>query len=101
MADIITDQQLTDFKSHMHITHKAEDPYLKMLLNQAAAWVTDVVDDASLNNPQTLELVYERARYAYNDKLGDFDKDYQSLILDRAISTYEPKEVDWNGDSTD
>lgn len=92
----ITDQNVADFKARMHITHKAEDLYLKQLLEQSAAYVCDIAGLTELNDPAT-ELVFERARYAYNDKLSDFDNDFQSPMLNLSLASHTFEEVDWNG----
>lgn len=100
MASLVDDKMLADFKAYMRITHKAEDPTLKMLLEQSTTWAMDTLTDAALDNPQTLELVFNRARYAFNDKLGDFNNDFQSDIWNRSINLYVPREVDWDGETT-
>ena len=81
----ISDDQLTRFKAGMHITHKLEDTYLTGLLSDSADYISGIVNTDDLNNPKFFELVCNRARYAYNDQLKDFDTDYRSPLMNLSI----------------
>lgn len=85
----INDSQLASFKSRMHITHKAEDEYLRSLLASSASYVMRIGNVDYIESPEAFEMVCERARYAYNDKLQDFDTDYLSPMLNLSIANME------------
>lgn len=89
MSVTITDKQLASFKSRMHITHKAEDEYLRSLLESSASYVMRIGNVDDIESPEAFEMTCERARYAYNDKLQDFDTDYLSPMLNLSITNME------------
>lgn len=86
---LITDAMVAEFKAHMHITHSREDPYLRGLLETSAAAVMAITNDNDLTDKRVIELVYQRARYAYNDQLEWFDANFRSMLMNLAIEHYE------------
>ncbi|MDE3295906.1 phage gp6-like head-tail connector protein [Lacticaseibacillus rhamnosus] len=90
MADDVETPEITDalkksFKARMHITTSHEDDYLTELLKQSAVAVMNITNDKDLSDQHTIELVFERARYAYNDQLEFFDANFGSMLLERSI----------------
>ncbi|WDF81816.1 hypothetical protein PQ472_07740 [Lacticaseibacillus pabuli] len=80
----ITDEQLAAFKERMHILHKSEDDYLKRLIKQSRDYVFGVGSAAEMTG-KAEELVYERARYAYNDHLEEFDTNFRPMLMNLSI----------------
>ena len=77
----ITDTLLQEFKGRMHFTHKGEDNNLKELLSFSIDDITEKCGSFDIEkNKRAKELVFERTRYAYNDALEYFDKNFQSQI---------------------
>ena len=73
---------LQEFKDRMHFTHNSEDSNLQKLLSFSISAITRRVGAFDINeNEGARELVLERTRYAYNDALEYFDKNFESEIL--------------------
>ena len=68
----ISDDLLKQFKDKLHILHDDEDDNLKRLLSFSYEILCENID----NNEQGKSLVFERARYEYNDKLEYFDTNF-------------------------
>ena len=68
-----------DVKAHLHIFHTVEDVYLKSLLEQSELAITRMTGLEF--GPEYDELVLNRVRFAYNDKLDEFETRYQSVLL--------------------
>ncbi|WP_096269558.1 hypothetical protein [Paucisalibacillus globulus] len=69
----------------MHIAHSGEDDNLKRMLSSSFAYIKSVCGEFNLSGEldtdlRAKELVFERARYAYNDALEYFDKNFLSDI---------------------
>lgn len=98
---MVTPQLLEEFKERMHITHGSEDNNLKRLLSFSIAAIKDSCGDFDIYGETELdqrakELVFERARYAYNDALEFFDDNFLSQInsLGLSIAFKEGEPVD-------
>ena len=77
----ITPQLLIDFKERMHISHDAEDANLERHLRNAESAIRRMVGDVDIyTNYEAQELVFERARYAYNDSLEFFEDNFVGEI---------------------
>ncbi|KRO17410.1 hypothetical protein IV56_GL000326 [Lacticaseibacillus saniviri JCM 17471 = DSM 24301] len=77
----------------MHITHSGEDEYLQDLLDQAQKAVGEITGDTVEGEtlpPEFQELIFERARYAYNDQLEFFNENFRDALLSRALQNYKP-----------
>ncbi|PGR01345.1 hypothetical protein [Priestia megaterium] len=73
---------LQEFKDRMHFTHNSEDSNLQKLLSFSISAITRRVGAFDIDeNEGARELVLERTRYAYNDALEYFDKNFESEIL--------------------
>ena len=83
------------FKLRMRIFHNAEDENLDRLLRQSEAAVVRLVGLADE------ELILERSRYAYNDKLENFYRNFRNEVAVLNLANYEPddeEEVHGEGD---
>ncbi|PES17538.1 MULTISPECIES: hypothetical protein [Bacillus cereus group] len=85
----ISDEILQEFKERMHLGDE-EDDNLKRILSTSNMALLRVCGDYDLNNNEEFkELVFERSRYAYNDALEYFDKNFLSQInslgVDKAL----------------
>ncbi|MCI5942914.1 MAG: head-tail connector protein [Ligilactobacillus animalis] len=78
---------LEDVKAHLHIFHSVEDDYLRSLLEQSAIAVETMTGIDK--GPQFDELVLNRVRFAYNDKLDEFESRYQSVLLNASLKNLE------------
>jgi len=77
----ITPTILEEFKDRMHITHSSEDGNLSFLLQSSYADIKQKCGEFDIQeNVRGKELVFERARYAYNDALEYFDDNFLSQI---------------------
>ncbi|ANS50962.1 MULTISPECIES: hypothetical protein [Bacillus] len=93
----ISDEILQEFKERMHLGDE-EDDNLKRILSTSNKALLRVCGDYDLNNNEEFkELVFERSRYAYNDALEYFDKNFLSQInslgVDKAL-----EEIKLDGD---
>lgn len=95
----ITDQIITEFKDRMRIGNYEDDNLQRIL----EASEQDLIIKCGEFNISThlvfRELVFERARYVYNDALEFFNTNFQSQInalgMEMALSAIQ---VDENGD---
>ena len=78
---------LEDVKAHFHIFHSVEDDYLRSLLEQSAIAVEAMTGIDK--GPQFDELVLNRVRFAYNDKLDEFETRYRSVLLGASLKNLE------------
>ena len=77
----ITPTLVEDFKDRMHISHNSEDANLQRHLRNAEAAIIRMVGPVDITtNHEALELVFERARYAYNDSLEYFEDNFLGEI---------------------
>lgn len=77
---------LKEFKQRMKISHSSEDPYLLDLLAVSYDDITALIEDFDMESyRQGKELVFERARYAYNDSLEYFYGNFQQRIMDISL----------------
>lgn len=81
MNSEITSIVLTDFKQRMRITHSSEDDYLKQMLSASFADIKAKCGEFLLDeNERGKELVFERARYAFNDSLEYFEGNFRHQL---------------------
>lgn len=90
----ISDDILKQFKDRMKISHSAEDNNLKRLLSSSLAALNLSCGEFGPENEIGMELVFERARYAYNDSLEFFADNFLTEIINLSLDLYEPKEGD-------
>lgn len=90
---------LNDVKAHLHIFHNVEDEYLSSLLLQSKAAVTEMTGIS--DGPQFDELVLNRVRFAYNDKLDEFEKRYRSVLMSASLGALSViSDVEVSGDES-
>lgn len=96
----MTPEIVEQFKDRMHITHSAEDDNLKRLLSFSVSALQEVCGKFDIEkNERAKELVFERARYAYNDAVEYFEENFLSEITNLGISLafegghYEKKQL--------
>lgn len=95
----ITDRLVYDFKERMRIGDY-EDDNLKRILEACEQDLLYKCGDYDIETEYVFrELVFERARYVYNDSLEFFQANFQSQInalgMEKALSAIQ---VDENGD---
>lgn len=90
----ISDELLNEFKERLHITHNSEDDNLKRLISFSIVDLQAKTGNFDVEtNEQAKELVFERARYAYNDALEYFETNFISQITALGVSlAYEETE---------
>lgn len=77
---------LEEFKERMKISHSSEDENLKRLLSSSLIALNQSCGTFGFDNLQGKELVFERARYAYNDSLEFFAANFLTEIINLSIS---------------
>ncbi|AND10486.1 hypothetical protein P4159_25620 [Bacillus thuringiensis] len=97
MNTVISNEILQQFKDRMRLGDD-EDDNLRRILSTSNKALLRVCGDYDLNNNEEFkELVFERSRYAYNDALEYFDKNFLSQInslgVDKAL-----EEIKLDGD---
>lgn len=91
----ITPLMLQEFKDRMHISHSSEDQNLELLLKSSAAAMKRLIGDYDIReNYEVRELIFERARYAYNDSLEYFQDNFVSEIISLGLSMLPEVDVD-------
>lgn len=88
----ISDKILREFKERMKISHSSEDESLKRMLSSSLAALNHSCGIFDLDNAMGKELVFERARYTYNDSLEFFWDNFQTEILNLSINLMEQRE---------
>lgn len=87
---MVTEELLEEFKEKMVITHKSQDRDLKRSLSFSIAYVEDTCGKFDINGDKNTdkrakELVFERARYDYNEALEFFEDNFLSEITSLGI----------------
>lgn len=90
---MITDGILDDFKARMRITHHSEDENLKQILSASLSDIREKCGGFSITeNERGKELVFERARYVFNDSVEYFDENFLGQLTSLAFEL-------WDGDA--
>ncbi|PEQ93617.1 hypothetical protein CN483_30010 [Bacillus cereus] len=80
METVISDEIIQQFKDRMHLGDD-EDENLKRILFASNEALLKVCGLNDINKDETFkELVFERSRYAYNDALEYFTKNFLTEI---------------------
>lgn len=75
------ESNLEAFKNRMRIFGNVEDENLKKMLTSSATMILRLVGVSDfVDKPEVEELVFERARYIYNDALDEFMTNYEDEI---------------------
>lgn len=88
----ISAEILKEFKERMKIFHDTEDDNLKRLLSSSLSALNDSCGDFDFEHEAGKELVFERARYAYNDSLEFFAGNFLTEIINLSLSLYSSEE---------
>lgn len=95
---MVTDELLKTFKERMHIFHDGEDDNLKKLLSFSISYVRKfgefTINGAKEIDKLATELVIERTRYAYNDALEYFEKNFLSEIISLSLKMAHKEDDD-------
>ena len=86
----VSDAVLKEFKGRMKISHDTEDDNLKRLLSSSLIALNNSCGWFGFENEVGKELVFERARYAYNDSLEFFASNFLTEIITLSMSLCEP-----------
>lgn len=91
----ITDVHVAHFKSLNRIYHSHEDNMIKILLTQSYEFITHKAGPFRMDDePKGAELVYNRARYAYNDSVEYFDEHFISMVINFSLQNLDLLEGD-------
>lgn len=92
---MVTQELLNEFKERLHISHSSEDDNLKRLLSFSISDLQEKCGPFNVEeNERAKELVFERARYAYNDALEFFDDNFLSQITSLGLSLIPEDDTD-------
>lgn len=84
------DELLKAFKRRMKIFHTAEDEALLSILSASVEDLKVKCGQFDVSSHERArELVMERSRYVYNDKLEEFDTNFLSQIQSLQFELYE------------
>lgn len=84
MDEVITQEIVEEFMLRMHLDDD-EDGNLKNILEASYEDLRDKCGNYDMTDKRFKELVFERARYVYNDALEYFDTNFLSQINSLAI----------------
>lgn len=82
----IPDTVLREFKDRMKIMHTKEDGSLERMLSSSLIALQNSCGKFDFTNEQGKELVFERARYVYNDSLEFFADNFLTEIINLSMS---------------
>lgn len=85
MSDFKAQVTVEGFKKRMKIFHGSEDGNIERILIASEADILDLVGDAASSDVLAAELIYERARYAYNDSLEFFHDNFNQQIANLSL----------------
>lgn len=87
-ADQFATSKLEQFKQRMRIstTDENELSNLTEMLTNSYLAITRLVGVDEASDPSIVELVFERARYVYNDALDEFAQNYRDEIYQRYLA---------------
>lgn len=84
------EEYLTLFKQRLKIFHNAEDDLLLFYLEASKQDIFNKVGETDLSkNKSVLELIFDRARYSYNDSSEYFDDNFSTEIMNASIFNLE------------
>lgn len=76
----VTSKEIAEFKERMHGLSNDEDDNLIRILSTCVGDLQEKCGDYNFEDDSFKELVFERARYVYNDALEFFNKNFQDQI---------------------
>nr|DAS93004.1 MAG TPA: Head Tail Connector Protein [Caudoviricetes sp.]DAY08855.1 MAG TPA: Head Tail Connector Protein [Caudoviricetes sp.] len=95
----VSETLLKQFKDKLHILHDDDDDNLKRLLSFSYSVLCEKCGFFDIeNNEQGKSLVFERARYEYNDKLEYFDINFLGEISSLLIRLEKERRTETSED---
>lgn len=93
---------LEEFKDRMSIFHSSQDNYLKDVLETSYEDISNLIGEFALENFKPgKELVFDRARYVYNDQIEFFYTNFQHRFYDLSMELILRKDGEGDGDSSE
>lgn len=86
---MITSDHVEEFKNRNRIFYDIEDDRIESDLKMSYEDIKSKCGDFDMNNAIGRELVYERTRYVFNDKLEEFHNNFLSNIVQFQIENME------------
>lgn len=86
---MITSDHVEEFKNRNRIFYDIEDDRIESDLKMSYEDIKSKCGDFDMNNAIGRELVYERTRYVFNDKLEEFHNNFLSNIVQFQIENVE------------
>lgn len=86
---MITSDHVEEFKNRNRIFYDIEDDRIESDLKMSYEDIKSKCGDFDMNNVIGRELVYERTRYVFNDKLEEFHNNFLSNIVQFQIENME------------
>ena len=83
---------LKTFKERMRIFHNGEDNNLSRILESSESAILSLVGSKDAADSRVRELILERARYAYNDQVEFFYKNFQGDLMALSLENYKLEE---------
>lgn len=96
----VSTEILKEFKDRMSISHSSQDDYLKDVLETSYEDISNQIGEFTLESFKPgKELVFDRARYVYNDQIEFFYTNFQHRFYDLSMELILRKGGEDNGDS--
>lgn len=86
---MITSDHVEEFKNRNRIFYDIEDDRIESDLKMSYEDIKSKCGEFDMNNAIGRELVYERTRYVFNDKLEEFHNNFLSNIVQFQIENME------------
>lgn len=86
---MITSDHVEEFKNRNRIFYDIEDDRIESDLKMSYEDIKSKCGNFDMNNAIGRELVYERTRYVFNDKLEEFHNNFLSNIVQFQIENME------------
>ncbi|MEK4169367.1 hypothetical protein NST64_08485 [Staphylococcus sp. FSL W8-1268] len=86
---MITSDHVEEFKNRNRIFYDIEDDRIESDLKMSYEDIKSKCGDFDMNNAIGRELVYERTRYVFNDKLEEFHNNFLPNIVQFQIENME------------
>lgn len=88
----IQEELLEEFKERMKIFHSSEDKNLKRILRASFLTLNQTCGEFGFDHAMGKELVFERARYEYNDCLEFFADNFLTEIMNLSVALMDEKD---------
>lgn len=96
----ITTEHVKTFKTKNKIYHSREDDIIENILKSSYEFISSKCGDFSMDDTHMgAELVYNRARYEYNETLEYFDENFMSMVMRFALVNWSDEDEEENIES--